>query len=330
MQIFSTKNPKWDRKPLWLSQLEPREHPLRSREVMAREVAATFHIEAEEFSHCGLLWITRQSCWGGTESRSEDAFAPVLPGRTLLRRPFPFAPARHTRFTPWMHVDSDEIDSSIGPDAQILSDCGDSLADHRRGLVVEVAPNVVDATAVVLPPPDVVESLRVPAFDPMDSDDEFDDAFPRDVSGGVPVEAVVEPSGFGARHSGRFAVLATDVDDDLDSPSLVDAFEFDLTRTDHEEVLVQSTVMDDDNVFLGTIEDKRCQGIWLHQSHTLVAVKHQHTVDLNDVSCLLTAHQFWTRVLTTVPVSLTRILSPTLWEPGSFPPTLTAAVMERG
>ena len=46
---------------------------------------------------------------------------------------------------------------------------------------------------------------------------------------------------FGARHSGRFAVLATDVDDDLDSSSLVDALEFDLTHTDHEEVLVQST-----------------------------------------------------------------------------------------
>ena len=56
---------------------------------------------------------------------------------------------------------------------------------------MEVAPNVVDATAVALPPPDVVESLeldlRVPAFDPVDSDDEFDDAFPRDGSGGVPV-----------------------------------------------------------------------------------------------------------------------------------------------
>ena len=67
--------------------------------------------------------------------------------------------------------------------------------------------------------------LRVPAFDPVDSDDEFDDAFPRDVSGGVPVEAVVEPAGFGARHSGRFAMLATDVDDPdtADSPSFVDA-----------------------------------------------------------------------------------------------------------
>ena len=41
-------------------------------------------------------------------------------------------------------------------------------------------------------------------FDPVDSDDEFDDA-----TGGVPVEAVVEPAGFGARHRGRFAALAT-------------------------------------------------------------------------------------------------------------------------
>ena len=112
-----------------------------------------------------------------------------------------------------------------------LSDCGDPRADHRRSLVVEVAPFVC-ATAVSLPVPDVVEflelDLRVPAFDPVDSDDEFDDAFPRDGSGGVPVGAVVEPVRFGARHSGRFAALATDVDDDdfdtaHDSPSLVDA-----------------------------------------------------------------------------------------------------------
>ena len=70
----------------------------------------------------------------------------------------------------------------------------------RYGLVVEIAPNVVDASAVVLPPRDVVEplelDLRLLALDPVDSDDEFDDAFPR-VSGGVPVEAVVEPAGFG-------------------------------------------------------------------------------------------------------------------------------------
>ena len=49
----------------------------------------------------------------------------------------------------------------------------------------------------------------------MDSDDDFDDVFPR-VSGGVPVEATVEAECLGARHSGRFAMLATDVDDDLD------------------------------------------------------------------------------------------------------------------
>ena len=54
-----------------------------------------------------------------------------------------------------------------------------STAGHRRGLVVEVAPGVVDGSAVVLPSPphvitDVVES-DVPVFDPMDSDEE--DAF---------------------------------------------------------------------------------------------------------------------------------------------------------
>ena len=31
----------------------------------------------------------------------------------------------------------------------------------------------------------------------------------------------------------------------------------------------------------------------LHQSHTLVALKQPHTVDFNDVSCLLMVHQFW-------------------------------------
>ena len=51
-------------------------------------------------------------------------------------------------------------------------------ADHRRGLVVEVAPNVVDATAVDLS--DVVDGENdlpvVPVLNPMDSDeeDEFD------------------------------------------------------------------------------------------------------------------------------------------------------------
>ena len=154
-------------------------------------------------------------------------------------------------------LDSDENNSSIGPYAQILSDCGDSRADHRRGLVVEVAPGVVDATAVALPPPDVVESLeldiRVPAFDLVDSDDELDDEFPRDVPGGVPVETAVEPAGLGARHSGRFAVLATDVDDDdpdtaHDSPSLVDALDFDLTRTDHGEGIVEDNQVSADSV----------------------------------------------------------------------------------
>ena len=53
--------------------------------------------------------------------------------------------------------------------------------DHRRGLVVEVAPNVVDATAVDLSDVmngenDLAVSEAVPVFNPMDSDeeDEFD------------------------------------------------------------------------------------------------------------------------------------------------------------
>ena len=93
------------------------------------------------------------------------------------------------------------------------------------GGLVEVAPGIVDATAVALPPPDVVESLeldlRVPAFDPVDSDDEYD-AFPRDGASAVPVGTVVEPDG-SALHS---EALTTAVDDDdcgtaHDSPSLV-------------------------------------------------------------------------------------------------------------
>ena len=48
-------------------------------------------------------------------------------------------------------------------------------AGHRIGLVVEVAPGVVDASAVALPSshviPDVAES-DVPVFDPLDSDEE--------------------------------------------------------------------------------------------------------------------------------------------------------------
>ena len=102
----------------------------------------------------------------------------------------------------------------LGPD---LADYGESRPHHRRGLVVEVAPGIVDATAVALPPPDDVESLeldlRVPAFDPVESDDEHDDAFPQDGASAMPVGTVVEPEG-SARHSGRFAALATTVDDD--------------------------------------------------------------------------------------------------------------------
>ena len=58
-------------------------------------------------------------------------------------------------------------------------------ARYRRGLVVEVAPGVVDATAIVLPSPhtDVVESC-VPVFDPLDSDEEGElEALSRFVTG---------------------------------------------------------------------------------------------------------------------------------------------------
>ena len=265
----SQKNPKWDHKPLWLSHLVPREHQLRSREVMAREVAATFHVEVEEFSNCGLLWTARQSCWGGTESRSDvigvppqidsDAFAPVLPGRrTLLRRLGPFAPARHSRFTPTRTilalVRTPRFFLIVEIHAQTIEEVWWWKSHPMLWMRPQLFCRHLTLSSLEL-------DLRVPAFDPVDSDDEFDDAFPRDVSGGAPVEAAVEPAGFGARHSGRFAVLATDVDDDdldtaHDSPNLVDALEFDLTRTDHEEVLVQSIVVDHDNVS-GTVEDNQ-------------------------------------------------------------------------
>ena len=142
---------------------------------------------------------------------------------------------------------------------------------------MEVAFNVVDATAVVLPPPDIVETLeldsRVLAFDLVDSDEDET----------CQVVTAVEPADVGARHSGTFAVLTTDVDGDLDSPSLVDALEFDLIRTDHEEVLVQSIVVDDDNFFLDT-EDNEVSGVGC----TIYTRWWQpHTGDFN-VSCLHT------------------------------------------
>ena len=64
-----------------------------------------------------------------------------------------------------------------------------STAGHRRGLVVEVAPNVVDATAVALPsPPHVITDVvgsDVPVFDPMDSDEEVEfDAVSRNATVG--------------------------------------------------------------------------------------------------------------------------------------------------
>ena len=81
-----------------------------------------------------------------------------------------------------------------GPDRGHSGEGGDEtqfahhgVENHRRGLVVEVAPNVVDATAVELPSSphaSVVDALEfdfsVPAFDPMQSDeeDEFDAGVP--------------------------------------------------------------------------------------------------------------------------------------------------------
>ena len=61
-------------------------------------------------------------------------------------------------------------------------------ADHRRGLVVEVAPGVVDATAVDL----MTIWQMVPAFNFMDSDEE--DEFDRTVAESRPIEDVPRPS----------------------------------------------------------------------------------------------------------------------------------------
>ena len=51
----------------------------------------------------------------------------------------------------------------------------------------------------------------MPAFDPVESDDEYDDAVPQGGASVVPVGTVVEPD-VSAGHSGRFAALATAVD----------------------------------------------------------------------------------------------------------------------
>ena len=64
-------------------------------------------------------------------------------------------------------------------------------AGHRKGLVVEVAPNVVDASAVVLSSsPHVITDVEldcdasVPVFDPLESNDEDElDAISRNVTG---------------------------------------------------------------------------------------------------------------------------------------------------
>ena len=70
-------------------------------------------------------------------------------------------------------------------------------AGHRRGLVVEVALGVVDASAVALPSshviPDVAES-DVFVFDPLDSDEEDElDAFSRNATGATQVDREDEP-----------------------------------------------------------------------------------------------------------------------------------------
>ena len=71
-------------------------------------------------------------------------------------------------------------------------------AGCRRGLVVEVAPGVVDASAVALPSshviPDVAES-DVPELDPLDSDEEDElDAFSRNATGATQVDRDLEPT----------------------------------------------------------------------------------------------------------------------------------------
>ena len=123
---------------------------------------------------------------------------------------------------------------TVGGSSQLML----GLTIEEVGLVVEVAPNVVDATAVVLPPPDVVDlswifdCLRLIRWIQMMSSTVYSHEcqvvcqWKQRSRQSVSAHATVEG-------------LATDVDDDLD-PSLVDALEFDLTR-DHEEVLVQLT-----------------------------------------------------------------------------------------
>ena len=105
------------------------------------------------------------------------------------------------------------------------------VENHRRLLVVKVAPNVVDATAVELPSSphaSVVNTLEfdlsVPAFDPLESDegDEFETGVPI-VPGPVSAPSWVTRN--------RFAALQSF--DHADEAPLGD-MEFDLTRQDPE------------------------------------------------------------------------------------------------
>ena len=93
----------------------------------------------------------------------------------------------------------ESLDNQVAPSAIDVSPRGLHAggAGHRGGLVVEVAPGVVDASVVALPSshviPDVAES-DLPVFDPLDSDEEDElDALSRNATGATQVDRDDEP-----------------------------------------------------------------------------------------------------------------------------------------
>ena len=179
--------------------------------------------------HGGKPCVVRSSRFGLRGVRIGEA---SHPGPRLLRR---YRGSRRGAVV----TSSDDVDAPllseglrrnvVPPGSASVADFGQTIVSREStqfplvsdgGLVVEVAPGIVDATAVGLPPPDVVESLeldlRVLAFDPVDSVDEHD-AFPQDWASVVPIGTVVELDGC-ALHSGA---LTTDVDTAHDTSLVV-------------------------------------------------------------------------------------------------------------
>ena len=96
----------------------------------------------------------------------------------------------------------ESLDNQVAPSAIDISPRGLHAggSGHRRRLVVEVAPGVVDASAVALPSSHVIPDeesdcdASVPVFDPLDSDEEDElDALSRNATGATQVDRDDEP-----------------------------------------------------------------------------------------------------------------------------------------